>query len=95
MAMIRSFGNKTTEALFQREETRHFPPDLRNKALMKLWMIHYATNLLDLRSPPANHLEMLSGRRKGQFSIRINDQWRICFQWRDNDAYEVEIVDYH
>lgn len=93
--MIRSFRDKGSEALFNREPVRWLPPHLFGRAVTKLWMIHYAGSMLDLKHPPANRLELLKGSRQGQFSIRINDQWRICFFWRDNDAYEVEVTDYH
>ena len=71
------------------------PRDIQQVALRKLRMINNAKNINDLRIPPANRLEKLSGNREGQHSIRINDQWRICFVWRDGDAYDVEITDYH
>jgi len=71
------------------------PPDLHRAALRKLRILDAATSLDDLRSPPANRLEKLAGERRGQHSIRINDQWRICFRWSDGDATDVEIVDYH
>ncbi|MHB8731484.1 MAG: type II toxin-antitoxin system RelE/ParE family toxin [bacterium] len=93
--MIRSFQDRDTEAVFQRERSRKFAPDVQRRGLIKLDMLDAAESLDDLRVPPGNRLEKLSGDRKGQFSIRINDQWRICFMWTDGDAYEVEIVDYH
>lgn len=93
--MIRSFRDRDTEAVFQRERSRKFTSDVRRRALIKLDMLDAAESLDDLRVPPGNRLEKLSGDRKGQFSIRINDQWRICFRWTDRDAYNVEIVDYH
>lgn len=71
------------------------PQDIQQVALRKLRMLHRAVNLQDLRIPPANRLEKLRGEREGQYSIRINDQWRICFEWKNGDAYNVEIVDYH
>jgi proteic killer suppression protein len=74
--------------------SRKLPPDLQQVALRKLRMLNNALTLNDLRIPPANRLEKLSGDRAGQYSIRINDQWRICFEWRDRDAYNVEITDY-
>jgi proteic killer suppression protein len=93
--MIRSFKSRETEKLFQREVSRKLPSTIQAVALRKLRMLDAATILDDLRIPPANRLEALSGKRKGQHSIRINDQWRICFVWKDGNAYDVEIVDYH
>ena len=93
--MIRSFSSRETERLFQREVSRKLPSTIQSVALRKLRMLDAATILDDLRIPPANRLEALSGNRKGQHSIRINDQWRVCFVWKDGSAYNVEIVDYH
>jgi len=93
--MIRSFKDKDAEALFNRTFVRGLPHDLQEVAFRKLRMINRAGNLQDLRVPPANRLETLKGDRRGQFSIRVNDQWRVCFEWRDGDAWNVEIVDYH
>ncbi len=93
--VIRSFRDKETENLFQRERSRKLPPTLQQAALRKLRMLNNAATLEDLRVPPANHLEKLGGDRAGQHSIRINDQWRLCFEWRESDAYQVEITDYH
>ncbi len=93
--MIQSFRCKDTEKVFLREFTENFPPDLYRPALRKLTMLHAADRLDDLRSPPGNRLEPLKGDRQGRYSIRINEQFRLCFIWRGNDAYEVEIVDYH
>jgi proteic killer suppression protein len=93
--MIRSFKNRVTEAVFDGKCPKGFPPDLFKVARRKLEAVHAATTLDDLRSPPGNRLESLSGDRAGQHSIRINDQWRICFYWMDGAADEVEIVDYH
>ena len=93
--MIMSFGSPETEKIFSLQRSRKPPSDIQQVALRKLRMLNNARTLQDLRSPPANRLEKLSGDRSGQYSIRINDQWRVCFQWRDGDAYEVEIVDYH
>ncbi len=93
--MIRSFADRVTERLFQRERVRQLPPSLLRVALRKLVQLDAATILDDLRVPPGNRLEKLSGDRAGQHSIRINDQWRICFRWRNGDAFDVEIVDYH
>jgi len=93
--VIQSFHFKEVEKLFHRERTAKIITDIQRVALRKLWMIDAAININDLRVPPANHLEKLMGDRKDQYSIRINDRWRICFQWLNNHAYEVEIVDYH
>jgi proteic killer suppression protein len=93
--MIQSFKDKETEALFHRNFVRGLPHDIQEVAFRKLRMIHRAVGLQDLRVPPANHLDALKGERKGQFSIRVNDQWRVYFEWRDGDAYKVEIADYH
>ena len=97
ISMIKSFGDKETEKVFKQEFSRKLPEDIQKVALRKLMMINAAERLMDLRIPPANHLEMLSGDRLGQWSIRINNQWRIVFVPVDNGAnYEdVEIVDYH
>jgi proteic killer suppression protein len=93
--MIRSFKSKETEKIFIRLRSRKLPQDIQQVAYRKLRMLNNAVNLNDLRIPPANRLEKLSGDRKGQYSIRINDQWRICFEWRDGDLHNVEITDYH
>ena len=93
--MIRSFKSKETEKVFSRTYSRKLPQDIQQVAYRKLRMLNNAINLKDLRIPPANRLEKLSGDRAGQHSIRINDQWRICFEWRDGDAHRVEITDYH
>jgi len=93
--MIKSFKNKETEKIYSREGSNKLPRDIQQVALRKLRMINNAKNLNDLRIPPANRLEKLKGEREGQHSIRINDQWRICFKWRDGNSYEVEIGDYH
>ena len=93
--MIRSFASKETERLFRRKVSRKLPHDIQRRARIKLEVLDAAEHLEDLRIPPSNHLEKLSGSREGQHSIRINNQWRICFQWREDDAYLVEIVDYH
>ena len=93
--MIRTFKDKETEKIFNREWSRKFTADLQRIALRKLRMLNRSTNINDLRVPPANRLEKLKGDRTGQHSIRINEQWRICFVWRNNDAFDVEIVDYH
>jgi toxin HigB-1 len=93
--VIKSFRDRDTEALFRRVPVRRFGPDLRRMALRKLLMLDAAVVLVDLSVPPGNRLEALKAVRKGQHSIRINDQWRICFVWKDGAAYDVEIVDYH
>jgi len=93
--MIKTFKCKETEKIFNRNYSKKLPHDIQRAAFRKLRMIDRSKTLTDLKIPPANRLEMLSGRRKGQYSIRINDQWRICFKWIDNNALEVEITDYH
>lgn len=93
--MIRSFADKQTERVFARDRSPRFSPDLQRAAWKKLAILHAAGSLHDLRVPPGNRLEKLAGNRRGQHSIRINDQWRICFVWKDGDAYDVEIADYH
>jgi len=93
--MIRSFRDAETEKVFKRQFVRKFPHDLQQRAFMRLNAIDAAVRLEDLRLPPSNHLEALKGDRKGQHSIRINEQWRICFVWRSGHAEHVEIVDYH
>jgi proteic killer suppression protein len=93
--MIRSFKDNEAEKIFKRQKSSKLPEMLQRAALRKLRMLNRAANLNDLRIPPANRLEKLKGDRLGQHSIRINDQWRICFRWNDNDAFQVEIVDYH
>ena len=94
-AVIKTFKDAQTQKIYQRQPSRKLPPDIQQVALRKLRMINNATSLTDLRVPPANRLEKLSGDRAGQWSIRVNDQWRFCFEWRESDAYDVEIVDYH
>jgi len=93
--MIQSFACADTERLFRRERPKRFPQRVLRVAFRKLRMLHRAQTLQDLRVPPGNRLETLKGNRKGQYSIRVNDQYRICFVWRSGDAFEVEIVDYH
>lgn len=92
--MVKSFRCRETEKLFQRRYSRKFSA-IRRAALKKLLIVDAAGALSDLRVPPANRLEKLSGGRRGQHSVRVNDQWRICFRWKAGDAYDVEIVDYH
>jgi proteic killer suppression protein len=93
--MIRSFRDKDSERLFHREPVKKFTAVLQRAALRKLALLNAAESLQDLRVPPGNRLEKLVGDRKGQHSIRINDQWRICFRWSAGDAHDVEITDYH
>jgi toxin HigB-1 len=93
--VIKTFKDAETEKIYQRERSRKLPSDIQQVALRKLRMLNNAINLNDLRVPPANRLEKLGRDRIGQYSIRINDQWRICFEWRNSDAFNVEITDYH
>lgn len=93
--MIKSFADAETDKIFHREFSRKLPGDIQSVALRKLRMLNNAHGINDLRLPPSNRLEKLARNRQGQHSIRINDQWRVCFTWRDGDAYHVEIVDYH
>ena len=93
--MIRSFRDRDTERLFRREPIKRLPKSLMRVALRKLMLLDAADRLEDLRVPPGNRLEKLTKDRLGQHSIRINDQWRICFRWQSNGVEDVEIVDYH
>lgn len=93
--MIQSFKDDEAEKIFNRQRSRKLPSDIQSVALRKLRMLNRAQSLQDLRVPPANRLERLSGDRAGQYSIRINDQWRVCFEWDNGHAWQVEIVDYH
>ena len=93
--MIKSFKDKETEKLFNRHFSKKLPQNLQHLARRKLVMLDAAPELSALRIPPGNRLEALKGDRKGQHSIRINDQWRVCFRWKTGDAYDVEIADYH
>ncbi len=93
--MIKTFADKETKQLFEKRVARRIPADIQRVALRKLLQLHAAVELEFLRIPPGNRLESLKGDRAGQYSIRINDQWRICFNWHNSDAYDVEIVDYH
>ena len=95
LTMIEGFASKETEKIFRREFSKRLPTNIQQVAYRKLKMLHRSSTIQDLRVPPANRLEALSGRRKGQHSIRINQQWRICFEWTDGHARNVEIVDYH
>jgi proteic killer suppression protein len=94
-AVIKTFKGDLTQKIYQRQPTRKLPSDIQQVALRKLRMLNNAISINDLRVPPANRLERLGGDRAGQWSIRINNQWRICFEWQERDAYNVEIVDYH
>ncbi|MGD8456868.1 MAG: type II toxin-antitoxin system RelE/ParE family toxin [Anaerolineales bacterium] len=93
--MIKSFKSKETEKFFHRQVSRKLPHDIQQVALRKLRMINRAISLVDLRFPPNNRFEKLIGNRDDQYSIRINDQWCICFVWEEGDVYDVGIVDYH
>ena len=93
--MIKSFADKGTAAVFAGHVVRGYPRQIQRRARAKLLAIDAAGRIDDLRAPPGNRLEALRGDRRGRYSIRINEQWRICFAWRDGEAWEVEIVDYH
>jgi proteic killer suppression protein len=93
--MIRSFADAETERFYTTGKSRRLPPEIRDRAAMRLTQPNAASQLADLRSPPSNRLEALRGDRKGQWSIRINEQWRVCFRFSAGDAYDVAIVDYH
>ncbi len=93
--MIKSFRCEYTRNIFHRNTSSKFPVAIQKNAYRKLVLLHSANGVIDLKSPPGNRLEKLKGDRKGQYSIRINNQWRICFSWKGNNAYDVEIVDYH
>ena len=93
--MIKNFKDDETQKIYQRQRSRKLPSDIQQVALRKLRMINNSISINDLRVPPANRLEKLSGNRAGQWSIRINDQWRVCFRWEGSDALDVEIMDYH
>jgi toxin HigB-1 len=93
--VIQNFKDKETQKIFERQRSRKLPSDIQQVALRKLRMLNRAETIQDLRVPPANRLERLVGDREGQYSIRINAQWRICFEWQDGEALDVEIVDYH
>ena len=95
LEMIKTFADKEAEKIFNRQRSRKLPESIQRKGRMKLEILDAAEAVEDLRIPPGNRLEKLSGDREGQHSIRINQQWRICFRWDNADAYEVEIVDYH
>lgn len=93
--MIKTFKNKETAKVFNREYSKKLPPHIQDQAVEQLWILNFSKNINDLRVPLSNHLEKLKGDRLGQYSIRINRQWRICFAWKENNAYNVEITDYH
>ena len=93
--MIKTFKSKETGKIYIRHISKKLPQDIQRNALKKLWMLDAAPDINSLRVPPSNHLEALKGERKGQHSIRINKQWRICFIWKNGNAFDVEIVDYH
>jgi proteic killer suppression protein len=93
--VIESFTNPEFERLFATGKSRRLPPDILRRALMRLTQLHAAVAVDDLRMPPSNRLEALRGNRAGQWSIRINDQWRVCFRFEDGNAFDVEIADYH
>ena len=93
--MIHSFTCKETAKIFQGLISRKFPADIQSRAFNKLTAIHASNTLEDLKTPPSNHLEKLSGDREGQYSIRINDKYRVCFKWKGSNAFDVEIIDYH
>ncbi len=93
--MIKSFKCAETELIFQRQRSTRFSPEIQHRAKMRLDRLEAATDVMDLRSPPSHNLEKLKGKRKEHYSIRINDQWRICFTWLNGHAHNVEITDYH
>ena len=93
--MIQSFADSETERFYKTGRSRRLPPEIRVRAAMRLTQIDAATQIEDLKQPPSNRLEALKGDRKGQWSIRINHQWRVCFRFAKGDAYDVAIVDYH
>jgi proteic killer suppression protein len=93
--VIRSFRDRDTARLFAREPVKRWGPDIQRAGLRKLRLLDAATRIEDLRAPPANRLEKLGGARAGQWSIRVHDQWRLCFVWKDGEAHDVELVDYH
>jgi len=93
--MIKSFQCKETKKIFKRQYSHKFASSIQKTAMRKLWMLDAAISLCDLKIPPSNCLEKLRGKRKGQYSIRINKQWRVCFKWQSGNARSVKIVDYH
>lgn len=92
--MIRSFADKHTEEVFVSGKSRRFPPEILKRAIRKLEYVHLATSLNDLKFPPSNRFHALEGNRKGQYSISVNDQWRICFRFEDGDSRDVQLTDY-
>ena len=93
--MIKSFKSAEAQKIFEREYSLKLPHSIQKTVTRKLWMINAAVSIDDLRIPQGNRLEALRGKRKGQRSVRVNDQWRVCFKWREGDAYDVEIIDYY
>jgi len=93
--MIKTFADKETQQVFVKGKSKRLPPDLIRRAIRRLEYINWATKLSDLKVPPSNRLHALKGTRKGQYSISINDQWRLCFRFIDGDAFDAEITDYH
>jgi proteic killer suppression protein len=93
--VIKSFRGKDTELIFNKQKSRKIPPPIHRAAYRKLIILHHAKEIRDLKALPGNHYEELEKERKGQSSIKINDQYRVCFRWDQGDAYDVEIVDYH
>lgn len=93
--MIKTFADRRTQELYATGKAKRFPPDIAKRASRKLEYVDLAARLEDLKNPPGNRLHSLEGDRKGQYSISVNDQWRICFRFVDGDAYDVEICDYH
>lgn len=93
--MIKSFADAETQHFYTTGKTRRFPPDILKRAIKRLTQLDAATALEDLRMPPSNRLETLTGNRAGKWRIRINDQWRLCFRFKNSEAYDVEIIDYH
>ena len=94
-AVIRSFRDADTERVFRRQRARRLPADVQRRAHRKLLLLHAARSVEDSRVPPGNRLEKLSGRRAGEYSIRVNEQWRVCFRWAGGHAHDVEVTDYH
>jgi proteic killer suppression protein len=95
LIVIKSFRDRDTQRVFERDRVRRWSPALQRSALRKLLILDAADELRDLRSPPGNRLEKLTGDRAGEYGIRVNDQWRVCFRWTDGHAHDVEMVDYH
>jgi proteic killer suppression protein len=93
--VIKNFKDNETEKVYHREYSKKLPQSIQRISMRKLWMIDAAPDLNSLRVPPGNRLELLHGSLEGKYSVRINDQWRICFRWHEGNAYDVEIVDYH